>query len=73
MPNPPICISIKTIIFPHSVKAVDMSIVASPVTQVADADVNKASIQTTGFACENGSINNNAPINIVDKKPKTNT
>ena len=42
MPNPPICISVRIIICPNNVKCNPVSYTISPVTQVAEVEVNTA-------------------------------
>jgi len=72
-PKPPIWIRIIITVFPKIVNEVPVSSTTSPVTQVAEVEVNNASINSTEFplVLEMGNISSKAPIRIIDAKPST--
>jgi hypothetical protein len=67
-PRPPHCRSIRITSCPKNVKYVEVSTTISPVTVIADADVNNAFSGSIEPVCdEKGNINKRAPITIIDK------
>lgn len=70
-PNPPICIKHNITIFPNKLHVEKIGNVTSPVTQVADVAVNKASIYGTDSPVAEliGNFNNKLPKRITIIKP----
>ncbi|MNS63965.1 hypothetical protein D3C72_970750 [compost metagenome] len=59
--------------WPNLVKSMPVSLTTSPVTQVADVDVNSALMNSSGFPLvfEIGSIRSTVPSIIIAAKPST--
>jgi hypothetical protein len=63
----------RIIVFPKTVKPCGVLLTISPVTQVAEVAVNRASTKEMGFVLgvETGSISRAVPVRIVKAKLKT--
>lgn len=72
IPKPPTWIKKRITISPNKVKELPVSITANPVTVVAEAAVNKASIQDIECVVAIGSFNKNVPSKIKQNKIKIN-
>jgi len=70
-PSPPICISIRIILWPKSVK-LSSETVKSPVTQVAEVAVNNKSMNGIGVSVAGAAENDNKKVLTVMMKKKEN-
>ena len=67
-PMPPICTNSRMMVWPTSVKAVETSNVANPVTQTDVVAMNRASMKEIPAVVALGSISSPVPIKITQTK-----